>query len=55
MKAEKKIYDAIGDYPIHIDEVARRVKMNSSEVSSMLLELEIKGVIRQLAGKMFVR
>jgi DNA processing protein len=54
-QSEKKIFEIIGDYPIHIDEVARMGKMDTSEVSSILLELEIKGVIRQLAGKMFIR
>ena len=53
--SEKKVYEIIGDYPMHIDEVARRGGMDASVVSSILLELEIKGVIRQLTGKMFVR
>ena len=52
---EKKVYEIIGDYPIHIDEVARKGKMDAGEVSSILMNMELKGIIRQLAGKMFTR
>ena len=53
--SERKIYELIGDYPMHIDEVARRGKMDASEVSSILMNMELKGIIRQLTGKMFTR
>ncbi len=54
-KSEKMIYDVIGDYPIHIDKIVRMVEMDAGAVSSILMELELKGVARQLIGKMFVR
>jgi DNA processing protein len=52
---EKEIYDLIGDYPIHIDQIARQGNLEPSEASSILMRMELKGLIRQLPGKMFVR
>jgi len=52
---ERKVYELIGDYPIHIDEIAREGKLESSVVSAALLRMELRGVVRQLPGKFFVR
>jgi len=54
-EAERKIYRILGDYPMHIDEIVRQGKMDAGEVSSALMELELKGLARQLMGKLFVR
>lgn len=54
-KSEKIIYDLIGDYPMHIDQIAHQGKLEPHEVSSILTRMELKGLIRQLPGKMFVR
>jgi predicted Rossmann fold nucleotide-binding protein DprA/Smf involved in DNA uptake len=40
---------------LHIDEIAREGNMEPGEVSSLLTRMELKGIIRQLPGKMFVR
>jgi len=50
---EKRVYDILGDYPIHIDQIARYSKMDPAMVAGLLTRLEIKGVIKQLPGKMF--
>jgi DNA processing protein len=52
---EKSIYDLIEDYPIHIDEIARMLHMDAREALSTLMTMELKGIIRQLPGKMYVR
>ena len=52
---ERKIYRVLGDYPMHIDEIVRQGGMDAGEVSGALMELELKGLARQLMGKMFVR
>ncbi len=54
-ESEKKIYEILGDYPMHIDEVVRQGEMDAGEVSSVLMGLELKGLVRQLMGKRFVR
>ena len=52
---EKILYDMIGDYPMHIDQIIRQGLLESQKVASTLTKMELKGVIRQLPGKMFVR
>ena len=54
-ESEKRIYEVLGDYPLHIDEIVRLGKMGTGEVSSALMGLELKGLVRQLMGKMFVK
>jgi len=53
--SEKKIYEVIGDYPMHIDQIGRLAGMDASEVLSTLMKMELKGMIKQLLGKMFVK
>lgn len=50
---EKAIIKIIEQEPLHIDEIVRKSGRPVSEVSSILLELELKGVVRQLEGKRF--
>ncbi len=52
--AEKKLYELLStEQPVHIDEIVERSGLNSSEVLATLVDLEMKGVIRQLPGKQF--
>ena len=43
------------DEPRHVDELVERSGLNSSEVLSTLFMLEMKGIVRQMPGKQFVR
>ena len=53
---EQRAYDALkSDDETSIDEVIRRSGLPSSAVSVALLSLEMKRVVKQLPGKMFVR
>lgn len=52
---EKVVYETLSHDPIHIDSISEKINRTSYEVLSILLSLELKGAIRQLAGKMFVR
>ncbi|MEO7298555.1 MAG: DNA-processing protein DprA [Verrucomicrobiota bacterium] len=52
---EQKIYDTLSEQESSIDEVIRGSGLPSSTVSVALLGLEMKRLIRQLPGKMFVR
>ena len=54
-EAESALYNIIGDYPVHIDQITRDGNMEPGEASSLLMKMELKGIIRQLPGKMFVR
>jgi DNA processing protein len=52
---EDGILQLLSHNPLHIDEISRLSQMEVRRVSTILLELELKGVISQLGGKMFVR
>jgi DNA processing protein len=52
---EEIIYNALSYEPLHIDDIAQKVGKSPSELLSLLLSLELKGAIRQLAGKMFTK
>jgi DNA processing protein len=50
---EDRVYDALGPYSVHIDDLARSLSMESGRLSGVLLQLEIKGLVEQLPGKWF--
>ncbi|MDQ1317184.1 MAG: DNA-protecting protein DprA [Candidatus Poribacteria bacterium] len=52
---ESAIWKVINSSPIHIDDISKRSALPIYKVSSTLVMLELKGLIQQLAGKMFVR
>lgn len=52
---EKYVYDALSAEPMHIDTLSEKINQTTYEVLSTLLILELKGAVRQLAGKMFIR
>jgi DNA processing protein len=52
---ERKVYDSLGEEQTSIDEVIRNSGLPASAASVALLSLEMKRVIRQLPGKLFVR
>ena len=53
--AERAIYDILCEYPTHIDDIVRKGNWTAGEVLGVLMKMELKGLIRQLPGKMFVR
>jgi DNA processing protein len=52
---EEAIYDMIGDDPVHIDLITRSKNLSPAEASTILMQMELKGLVRQLPGKLFVR
>src|SRR5262252_670722 len=52
--SEKKLFELLSsDEPQPIDDIVERSGLNSSEVLATLFDLEMKGIIRQLPGKLF--
>jgi DNA processing protein len=51
---EKRVYEILSHYPLHIDYIARQVNLDSAMVAALLTALELRGIVRQLPGKMFV-
>ncbi len=52
---EEKIFESLTAEPAHIDAIAEISGLSTSEALVHLLGLEFKGVVKQLAGKMFTR
>ena len=52
---ERTIFDAIEDPSSHIDTIVRTTQLPIGQVSSVLLMLELKGIIQQLPGKQFAK
>ena len=55
--AEKRVYAcfAEGTASAHIDELVRQSRSTAQEVTAILMMLELKGLVRQLPGKIFFR
>src|SRR6184192_77549 len=52
---ERRVYQAIDSSETPIDEIAHRSDLPSGTVSSTLLSLELKRLVKQLPGKYFVK
>jgi len=53
---EKKIFALLDtDESIHVDELVEKTELNSSEVLASLCEMEMKGMVRQMPGKQFLK
>jgi DNA processing protein len=50
---EQPVYDSLSPYPEHIDTLIRRTHIESGKLLSLLLQLELKGIVQQLPGKYF--
>ena len=51
---EAQVYAALGPYPVHIDDLGRKISLESGKLAGILLQLELKGIVQQLPGKYFV-
>ncbi len=51
---ESQVYIALEPYPIHIDKLARKLSLEPGKLLSILLKLELNGMIQQLPGKFFI-
>ena len=45
----------MGAASVHIDEITRGTQLPIGKVSSLLVVLELKGIVQQLPGKQFVK
>jgi DNA processing protein len=52
-KEEMTLYQLLGETPIHIDVIIRESRFDPGRASSLLLDLELKGLISQWPGKCF--
>ncbi|MEO0106857.1 MAG: DNA-processing protein DprA, partial [candidate division WOR-3 bacterium] len=52
---EKKIWEGLSLEPVYLDQLKEKIDMPTSEILKALLELEIRGFVKQLPGMMFVK
>jgi len=52
---QRRVYKILSDEPLHIDEVVDRSTFSAAEVTKLLLELEIRRLVKELPGKNYVR
>ncbi len=53
-KDEKKVADILSSEPMHIDDIIRQSGISSNRLLTLLLNLELKGVVKQIDGKKFL-
>ena len=52
---EKEIYSILEETPIHLDIISNKLDLPLSSISGNLIMLELKSLVKQLPGKLFVR
>lgn len=52
---EKTIINVLSENPLYIDKISEQAEMPSQSTLSVLLGLELKGLVRQLQGKQFIK
>ena len=52
---ETRLWQALGPYPTHIDDLARSLRLAAGQLAGLLLQLELKGLVRQSPGMHFER
>ncbi|HET7876056.1 MAG TPA: DNA-processing protein DprA [Methylomirabilota bacterium] len=53
-QAERRLLAQLGEEPLGIDELIDRSGLGSGRAAALLLELELRGLVRQIEGKRFV-
>ncbi|TAJ25515.1 MAG: DNA-protecting protein DprA [Nitrospirae bacterium] len=54
-EAERKLHDVLSFEPMHIDDLIVRTGLPAADVAGLLLAMELKGAVRQLPGRSYVR
>ena len=50
---EVRVYNALEPYPVHIDDLTRKISMDAGRLLGVLLKLELSGFVHQAPGKLF--
>ena len=51
---ERKVLDALGSEPLHVDEIRNQTGLPVEKVSAALVMMELKGMVRQVGGMQYV-
>ena len=50
---ESFVFASLSPYPVHIDDLVRKLSIEPGKLASILMQLELKGVVQQSPGKLF--
>jgi len=53
--AEAKVYRALTTEPMHLDEICEATSLPAGQVAAVLTMLQVRGLVKQLPGNLFVR
>ena len=51
----KKVYDVLTSFPIHINEICKKVGTSIAEVNQIITMLEIEGLIKSLPNNEYIK
>lgn len=52
---EKIVFEILSDTPKRIDQIAEKIKKSIADLFTILLNLELKGAVQQVAGQQYIR
>lgn len=52
---ERSVYDCLNTDPAHIEQIIARLELPAGSVNAAVVSLQLKGLIKQLSGNMFIR
>jgi len=52
---EKIVWDSLSYEPVHIDAIVTSAGKSTADVLALLLSMELKGLVKQLSGMMFIK
>jgi len=52
---EKAVYNSLDTEPLHIDQLVTQTRLNAGAVNAALVSLQLKGLVKNLPGNMFVK
>jgi len=54
-EVEQRLWMTLEDYPRHIDDLAASAGLSAAEVSGMLVQMELLGIVQAMPGQMYQR
>jgi len=52
---ERKTYDYLGKEPAHIEQIIEMTNLSAGSINASLISLQLKGLVKQLPGSLFIR
>ena len=54
-QSEKKVYSCLSLDPVYVDEIIARTGISASKVLSILMTLELKGLVKQIMKNYYIK